>query len=595
MRLSIRLRLIGILTYGLGVPSVVMGADDGLIGHWKLAGDCQDYSGRQLHGVNHGVQLTNEGARFDGKGYVEVLDGERLGLGADSFTVSLWLQSDEDIDDPGDILGQYDPKRRKGFQLTMTNGQYRTSANRRNLFFGIDDGRMGVWQDCGKCDNVGVWCLAVHKGKLYAGSYTRNNGSRTDLNPPGHVYRYEGGTRWNDLGRLGQCSNVLCLASCAGELYAGVSYDEGSNGPAGKVYRYDQDSNQWIDCGRVGACQRVECMAVYQNRLYAGTQGGDPASVYRYEGGQKWTAVETKMGGTASLGVCRGKLHTWTSGVFEYDGNDAWTRLGRPGGKANYQIWSLTAYRGELLAGTFPSGHVYACDGSEEWMDRGRLQTTYQDNAEKEVMALIVYNGKLYGSAWPTGEVYRYDDNSVAWTYLATLGRQGFGSAIQFTRTSDQHGRGTGNVIWASNRDDEKPPVVRNYAGSPGISRTPCLAVYQGKLFAGTWNWEYDLPGHIYSTEAGKCVSHDHVFPGGWKHLTVVKANDRLTLYIDGEVVATSAAFDPKDYDLNSDRPLTIGFVCGDYFKGRMKDVRIYKRGLSPAEIAALAEETTKN
>src|SRR5579859_4231113 len=43
----------------------------GLVAHWKLQGDCRDYSGHGNHGVNHGVGLEN--GTFDGVGaYIEV-------------------------------------------------------------------------------------------------------------------------------------------------------------------------------------------------------------------------------------------------------------------------------------------------------------------------------------------------------------------------------------------------------------------------------------------------------------------------------------------------------------------------------------------
>jgi hypothetical protein len=45
-------------------PAVEDTVEQGLVGHWKLQGDCRDYSGLGNHGVNHGVDL--DGAVFDG-------------------------------------------------------------------------------------------------------------------------------------------------------------------------------------------------------------------------------------------------------------------------------------------------------------------------------------------------------------------------------------------------------------------------------------------------------------------------------------------------------------------------------------------------
>src|SRR6187401_2031389 len=45
--------------------------EPGLVGYWKLDGDCRDYSGHGNHGVNHGVNL--DGGIFDGvRSYIEV-------------------------------------------------------------------------------------------------------------------------------------------------------------------------------------------------------------------------------------------------------------------------------------------------------------------------------------------------------------------------------------------------------------------------------------------------------------------------------------------------------------------------------------------
>ncbi|MBT4865061.1 MAG: LamG domain-containing protein, partial [Planctomycetaceae bacterium] len=61
---------------------------------------------------------------------------------------------------------------------------------------------------------------------------------------------------------------------------------------------------------------------------------------------------------------------------------------------------------------------------------------------------------------------------------------------------------------------------------------------------------------------------------------------DSLKLYIDGKQVSQSTKFDPAKYNLNAKGPLKIGFGQHDYFNGKMKDLRIYDRELSPREIA---------
>ena len=109
----------------------------------------------------------------------------------------------------------------------------------------------------------------------------------------------------------------------------------------------------------------------------------------------------------------------------------------------------------------------------------------------------------------------------------------------------------------------------------------------RGKLFAGT------LPsGHVYSLEAGKCVSDDRALRPGWRHLAAVKADGSLMLYVDGRCVARTAQFDPADCDLTHRQPLLVGFGKHDYFNGKMRDLRIYRRALSDADLANLCKNT---
>jgi hypothetical protein len=68
-----------------------------------------------------------------------------------------------------------------------------------------------------------------------------------------------------------------------------------------------------------------------------------------------------------------------------------------------------------------------------------------------------------------------------------------------------------------------------------------------------------------------------------------VKGKDRLALYVDGKLEAESAALDSADYNLTSSAPLSIGFGPNDYFRGRMADLRIYRRPLTVSEVNVLA------
>jgi len=65
-----------------------------------------------------------------------------------------------------------------------------------------------------------------------------------------------------------------------------------------------------------------------------------------------------------------------------------------------------------------------------------------------------------------------------------------------------------------------------------------------------------------------------------------VRRGNRLELYIDGKLEVTSPPFSAPDFDLSNAEPLRIGSGETDCFAGKIREVRIYKRALVPAEIA---------
>jgi hypothetical protein len=72
---------------------------------------------------------------------------------------------------------------------------------------------------------------------------------------------------------------------------------------------------------------------------------------------------------------------------------------------------------------------------------------------------------------------------------------------------------------------------------------------------------------------------------GTWSHLALTDDGAKLRLYVDGALQAV----EPSPPLTASEGPLTIGCnqIFGDYFKGRIDDVRIYDRALEAGEVAA--------
>jgi hypothetical protein len=528
-------------------------ASDGLIAHWKLTSDASDTSGNNRHATNHHVAIDgSEGAAFDGRqSWLEIPVSQVPALGNRPFTVSVEVKTEVELDDAlGDILSWYDPSTRNGFNFGLLNYSGVTSSqwNWRNVFFGIDAAQGGdTWTDCGRPgNNWMINSLTVFDGDLYAATWEPGENER------GHVYRYAGGQKWVDCGAPSPANGLKGLAVFDGHLYVGSElYDgggsslplSGNKSHGGNVYRYE-GGTEWTDCGKIADIRSISGLAVYRGKLYAGT-GTTGAwrdtprtrGMYRFDGIGKWTDCGCPGLRVTHVGVHNGDLFGLSydaGGFFRYQGGKEWERLGPV--PDTTQVYSMMTYEGGLHVGTWPTGSVFRFDGPQKWSHIGQL------GEEKEVMAVSVYNGKFYAGTLPLGAVFRYDGDSK-WTNTGQL---------------------------------DRTPDVR-------YRRAWSMAVFDGKLFCGV------LPsGHVHALEAGKAVSYDKQLQPGWRHLTAVRDQSRLRLYVDGQLVSESDEFDSSAFDLKPNRPLKIGFGQHDYFNGRMRDLRIYDRALSSQQIREL-------
>lgn len=552
-------------------PSV----DDSLVGYWKLHGDCRDHSGNGNHGVDHGVDL--EKGEFNGRGaYVEVPSGPSLNVGKGDFSLCAWVCTKQDLEDVvGDVLSKYDPAKRNGFTLSIkaSSGGYQSQGNDKHVHFGIDNGQISEWEDCGRPNPTSNYAsnTVVFRGKLYAATYDAKNPKDW-----AHVYRYEGGRKWTDCGRLGdgKTTGVGPMIVHDGNLYAATgTYDwtrilDGGY-DCGRVYRYE-GGDRWTDCGQPGDNRRLPTMASFQGKLYVGA-GNERSGIFVYEGGQTWRVSkefsqdEPRRLFPHAMGVHDGKLYVgFPDHVYVFDGK-TWTYAGNPVGCT--QVHSLEVHQGDLYTGTWPEAKVARYRGGEDWEYRGRIG---EDGTE--VNALTVYNGKLYAGAIPRAEVRRYE-GAESWTSL---------------------GRFFSPPGW------EPIPVKSNLPDyrkrSKEWTRATSLTVYEGRLFvtiasctSSVLDAPCDVRGTIFSMEAGKCLSYDDDLGSGWKHLAAVREGDRLKLYLNGRLVTTSTPFRSADYDLSNDQPLRIGFGEMDYFSGNIREVRMYKKALNQAEIDKLS------
>jgi hypothetical protein len=262
-----------------------------LIGYWPLKGDARDHSGQEHHGINHGVNLAT--GEFDGRtSYIEVPDHPSLNPGTSPFSISAWVYTQQDVTDIiGDVLSKFDASRRKGFTFCIksSSGGYSSEGTDKHVYFGIDNGTQADFEDCGRPNATSNYIsnsMTVFDGHLYCG----NTDAATEQEWC-HVYRYGGGTRWDDCGRLGnlRTRGVGPMLVHNGSLYAGTwSYDwtrvNTDQLDFCRVYRYHGD-HHWEDCGQPGPCRRLFGMASFRGTIYV---LGDDHKCDEYQGGKDW-------------------------------------------------------------------------------------------------------------------------------------------------------------------------------------------------------------------------------------------------------------------------------------------------------------------
>ena len=323
-------------------------------------------------------------------------------------------------DAAGNILSKYDPGARRGLTLAIKTNYVTTSpSNCRNVHFGIDNGRIDAgWTDAGRPGNaVNVFALTVHGGQLYAATCDPGKDGA------GHVYRYAGGTDWIDCGSPDRSNAISPLAAYQGKLYAGSAWynmagsslpPSPNDTPGGRVFRFE-GGKRWVDCGRLAGIGSVYGLAVYGGKLYASSRY-KPAAVFRYEGGRDWVSCGTPDGRrVTTLNVFNGRLYGLSLDggfVFRYEGGTEWSTIGKL--PDTTQTYGFATYEGNMYVSTWPTATVFRYDGDDNWANCGRL------GKELEVMGMAVYNGKLYAGTLPLAEVYRYDGGRT-WTRTGQL------------------------------------------------------------------------------------------------------------------------------------------------------------------------------
>lgn len=526
---------------------------ENLFAHWEFAGNARDNSGENRHAIVRGEinfnargpkGINSTAAEFSGKkAWLEVPLDQSPRLGAGDFSISVWINlADNGMGVSGDILSQYDSVNKTGFHLSNKTQAVTTSlANYNQVHFGINSNQASDWRDFGSPDStIGAFSLTSFEGLLYAGL------SHPEKDKSGNVFRLDSLNRWVACGSPDGSNSVMALAVYNDELYAGTgryrfagsALPESENlTKGGRIMRYGKN-RQWISAGELPDTEAIGGLITFKGALYASSLY-HPAGFFRLGDDNNWKNCGTPDGKrVVALAVYDGYIYatSYDSGnVYRYDGQ-SWTDCGQLGD--NTQTYSFAVYYGELYVGTWPSGRVYRFDGIDNWKDVGRLGT------ELEVMGMVVHNGTLVAGTLPLAEVYAY----------------------------------AGDTTWKKMTRLDHTPDVR-------YRRAWTMAENNGTLYCST------LPsGKIYGFELGKNVLSPAALKSGWNHIAAIKSENVLSLYVNGEKVATSEFDDAKMYDLNASLPLKIGFGANSYFTGKMASLRLYQRALNPREITFLSD-----
>lgn len=528
------------------------------IANWPLTDDARDSAGAH-HGRASGVTFENGAARFEGNGRIDI---DAPPPGRASFTIALWTRVPHDLwDSAGDLVSRYDPVKRNGFALSIKDNPAGCVSvpNVRNAEFWIDAASEPQWQNCGRPGNTSVIsALQAHNNHLYAASHETADGR-------GHVYRHGGGDAWHDCGAPDERHCIYSLASAHGKLYASTCFDSlaGSlfencdwNTTSGAGVYFLDDSGDWIDCGQPWGDTpgRINLFTI-GGELYAGNIY--MPQVMRYDGDKQWTTIATLDVAITSAGALGGGILTAPKALKpayfpdhqhrHVDGDtvqriDAAYNVAPAGFGLNAKVYAFTRHAGQIFAGTWPRGATYRTeDNCKTWINAGGCGCDMLEGEIKgEIMAMASHHGQLYVGTLPLAEVYRYDGDH-AWTKI--------------------------------NRLDFAP-------GAP-IRRIWSMAEHDGKLFCGT------LPGgEVHAMSVGAGVSDSHALDGQWHHLTAVRDERELRLYIDGQRVAANAAD-----ELNLDGgDLRIGSGPYDHFTGELRDVRLYGAALDVEAVQSIAD-----
>ena len=106
-------------------------------------------------------------------------------------------------------------------------------------------------------------------------------------------------------------------------------------------------------------------------------------------------------------------------GLYRFDGN-GW-HVDRNSTTESFQIYSMVNYYDRLLMAHYPSGELYAYDGTLRRLPGWPPRLPGVSSRAREAQTTAIYGGELYVGVWPWAELWRYDRDAERWHSLDRL------------------------------------------------------------------------------------------------------------------------------------------------------------------------------
>jgi hypothetical protein len=347
----------------------------------------------------------------------------------------------------------------------------------------------------------------------------------------------------------------------------------------------------WVRPDKCGLLEPVVAKLSDEDFGYALYAGGD-SNAGRPEGyildGKE---IDSHAVDDASL-----SLHAWSHIAVTNDGNKirlyvngelvdtGWSSDVKAGGEGPLTIGGNEGFEeGEYFSGKIDEVRVYdrALDGQEVAIDKGApIQTprtgpiaaysfdegegsTAEDSAGE-------HDGTVEGPGWSKGRFGKALEFDGEAGDLVTIPGTEDLQLEEFTIEAWVRPAQSDLLAPVVARLDEEDFGYALYAGGDGAAGRPEGYVLEGKQIDS------------YAVD-------DEALPErAWSHIAVTNDGAHLRLYVNGELVDSRPASDVK---AGGEGPLTIGgneaFGEGEYFSGKIDEVRIYERALDGGEVAA--------